>query len=62
MELLADFQANLGHVAQGKTVLHWALAAGHPAVVQLLVKLGADLEATDEVSSHLLADLNIEGM
>ena len=58
MELLAGFHANLGQDAEGQTALHRAAAAGHPAVVQvLLVKLGADVQATDKVRGVLLCSL-----
>ena len=55
MELLAGFHANLGQDTEGQTALHRAAAAGHPAVVQvLLVKLGADVKAKDKVRGVLL--------
>ena len=57
MELLAGFHANLGQDAEGQTALHRAAAAGHPAVVQVLVKLGADVQATDKVRGVLLCSL-----
>ena len=57
MELLAGFHANLGRDAEGHTALHRAVAAGHPAVVQVLAKLGADVQATDEVRGVLLCSL-----
>ena len=51
MELLADFKADLDQsYAQGMTALHWASQEGHPAVVQVLVKVGANVEAKDKVS------------
>ena len=57
VELLAGFHANLGQDAEGQTALHRAVAAGHPAVVQLVVKLGADVKATDKVRGVLLCSL-----
>ena len=49
VELIAGFKAdvNAGDT-QGMTALHWASEAGHPAVVQVLVKVGANVEAKDE--------------
>ena len=32
-----------------RTPLHWACAKGHLAIVELLVEMGADLEAKDKV-------------
>ncbi len=51
VELIAGFKADLDKgYAEGRTALHWASEAGHPAVVQVLVKVGANVEAKDEVS------------
>ena len=51
VELIAGFKAdvNAGD-ASGRTALHWASREGHPAVVQVLVKVGANVEAKNEVS------------
>ena len=50
VELLADFRANLGHDAEGRTALHWAGELGATAgVVLRLLKVGAHLEATTKV-------------
>ncbi len=50
MELLA-FKADLdGGNAKGMTALHWASQEGHLNMVQVLLKVGADVEATNEVS------------
>jgi len=57
VQLLAGFKANLGQDAEGKTALHRAAAAGHPAVVLLLLKLGADTALTDNVRAHILFSL-----
>ena len=57
VELLAGFHANLGQDAEGQTALHRAVAAGHPAVVQVLVRLGADVRAKDKVRGVLLCSL-----
>ena len=57
MELLAGFHANLGQDAEGQTALHRAVAAGHLAVLQLVVKLGADVQAKDKVRGVLLCSL-----
>ena len=56
MKLLAGFHANLGQDAEGQTALHRAVAAGHLAVLQLVVKLGADV-AKDKVLGVLLCSL-----
>jgi ankyrin repeat protein len=51
VELIAGFKAdvNAGD-ASWRTALHGASEAGHLAVVQFLVKVGANVEAKDEVS------------
>ena len=51
VELLADFKADLdAGNAEGMTALHWASREGHLAVVQVLLKVGADVEAKNQVS------------
>jgi len=35
---------------KGKTALHYASERGHAHVVKVLLKIGADIEATDKVS------------
>jgi len=51
VELLADFKADLDQgYPQGMTALHWASQEGHLAVVQVLLKVGADVEAKNQVS------------
>ena len=49
VELIAGFKAdvNAGD-APGRTALHWASQEGNLAVVQVLVKVGANVEAKDE--------------
>jgi uncharacterized protein len=48
VELLVDFKAEVdGCDANTKTVLHWASEAGHLAVVQALLKAGANTTAKD---------------
>ena len=53
VELIAGFKADVsaGYAkgrTKGMTALHWASTEGHPAVVQVLVKVGANVEAKDE--------------
>ena len=51
VELLADFKADLdAGNAQGMPALHWASQEGHLAMVQVLLKVGADVEAKNQVS------------
>ena len=51
VELLADFKADLDQgYAQGMTALHWASQEGHLAVVQVLLQVGADVKAKNQVS------------
>ena len=51
VELLADFKADLdAGNAQGMTALHWASREGKIDMVQVLVKVGANVEAKEEVS------------
>ena len=51
VELLADFKADLDQgYAQGMTALHWASQEGKIDMVQVLLKVGADVEAKDPVS------------
>jgi len=51
VELLAAFKTELdAGDAKGKTARHWASQEGHLAVVQVLLKVGADVEAKDQVS------------
>ena len=54
VELIAGFKAdvNAGD-ASGSTALHGASTEGHPAMVQVLVKVGANVEAKDEVSLNV---------
>ena len=49
VELIAGFKAdvNAGY-AEGMTALHWASHEGHLAVVQFLVKVGANVKAKEE--------------
>ena len=51
VELIAGFKSdvNAGD-ASGRTALHGASEAGHLAVVQFLVKVGANVEAKNKVS------------
>jgi hypothetical protein len=49
VELLAGFQANLGHDTEGRTALHRAAAVGRTDMVQLLLKFGADAALADVV-------------
>ena len=51
VELIAGFKADVSAgYAEGITALHWASHEGHLAVVQVLLKVGADVEAKDQVS------------
>ena len=51
VELIVGFKADLDQsYAQGMTALHWASQEGHLAVVQVLLKVGANVEAKDKVS------------
>jgi ankyrin repeat protein len=51
VELLAHFKADLDKgYAKGMTALHWASQEGHLAVVQVLLKVGADVEVKNQVS------------
>ncbi len=51
VELIAGFKADLDKgYAQGMTALHWASQEGKIPVVQVLVKVGANVEAKDKVS------------
>ena len=51
VELIAGFKADVSAGdAEGMTALFWASQAGHLAVVQVLVKVGANVEAKDKVS------------
>jgi hypothetical protein len=51
VELIAGFKAdvNAGY-ASGKTALHFMSEQGKIDMVQILVKVGANIEAKDEVS------------
>ena len=49
VELLADFKAEFDQsYAQGMTALHWASQEGKIDMVQILVKVGANVEAKDK--------------
>ena len=51
MELLVGFRAEVdGSDATGKTALHWASQEGKIDMVQVLVKVGANVEAKNKVS------------
>ena len=51
MELIAGFKADVNvSDALGKTALHFMSEQGKIDMVQILVKVGANVEAKDEVS------------
>ncbi len=54
MELIAGFKADVsGGNATGMTALHWASQEGKIDMVQVLVKVGANVEAKNKVSLNV---------
>ena len=54
MEVLLDHGAPIERLVRKETLLHIAAARGHAAVVELLIKRGADVNAFTLLSSHAL--------